>query len=201
MNEDFKERRMLLLRHELGHWLVARHHKFAVGRIKVKVLMDRVGAYHPDGSSKIFPELTLTTDWNLKEEMIAYLESRMQVLYAGTAAQVIHLEGLSPEETTEILQTDGGSDLRTIQELMPMLLGLTRGDAPLGQSEEQRSEAIIIRIWEETQHVVQSLKEKLFWMASELEQQVFRAGTGYKFPLDELEALERQFDSEAASIA
>lgn len=201
MDEDFEERRMLLLRHELGHWLVARHHRFAVGRIKVKVLMNRFGAYQPDGSSKVFPELTLTTDGDLKAEMIAYLENRMQVLYAGTAAQIMHLEGLGPEETTEILQTDGGSDLRAIQELMPMLLGLTKGDAPLDQTEDQRSDAIVNKVWEDTQHVVHSMKAKILWIAGELEQQVIRAGTAYRFTLDELEALEHQFESEAAPVA
>ena len=200
MSDTFEERRMLLLRHELGHWLVAKHHNFTADRIKIQIIYRRP-SYLPNGSSKIFPVPVLTADGDVTQELITYLEQRIQVLYAGTIAQTIHLENLSSDETTEILLTDGAEDFRVAQELQPMLLGLLRkSGAPHEQTDQELTDQITEKAWVDAHLVIDGIKAKLIWMADELGKRVQETGIAYRFELDELKTLERRFASESATV-
>lgn len=199
MSKTFEERRMLLLRHELGHWLVARHHGFKVGGIEVMVMFGQDNLYHPYGSSKVFPEPSLTSGNHLKDELITYLVHRMQVLYAGTIAQTIHIDPLYDSERLDVLKTHGASDLRAVHELMPMLWGLNQESPEDGQTKVDRIDVIIKKGLDDTHLVVAGFKEKLFWMADRLAPKVPRTGEFFTIKLEDLVRLEREFHIEFSS--
>ena len=189
MHKSFEENKRGLLRHELGHWLVARRHNFQVGKIEVRIDING-GRYNAYGTSTIFPVPTLTNECYFKDEIIDYLERRIRVLYAGPLAHVFHLqdEDVEADEVKQIIDKVGESDLRTVSELEVMLIGLS-------QNEDHTKV-----LWDKTIDDLLILKDKLYWMADKLANEVQNCGTPYPFELDDLEALERKFESDAEPV-
>ena len=60
MINDFYNYKKELIRHELGHWIVAKELGFKIGDIKLRI-SGEFGTYGHNGSSKIFPEPFIDT--------------------------------------------------------------------------------------------------------------------------------------------
>jgi hypothetical protein len=106
-------------------------------------------------------------------------------------AHVFHLsdEDVAADEVKKIIDKVGESDLRTVSELEVILICLS-------QNEDHMKV-----LWDKTIDDLLIVKDKLYWMADKLANEVQHFDTPYPFELDELEALECQFDSEAAPVA
>ncbi|HGS4461940.1 TPA: hypothetical protein ACMDOB_001815 [Vibrio metschnikovii] len=50
LDEKYKEN---LIRHEIGHWLVAQKLGFSTGDIMIKIMVDTSGSHYHQGSSHI----------------------------------------------------------------------------------------------------------------------------------------------------
>ena len=189
---SFLDTRLAVIKHELGHWLVARHVGFNVDRIEVRVMLqtEKGGAkqYTQAGSSKVYPAPVITDTADLK----AYLEKRYQVLYAGIAAQ-IHGEELTPVETGQRMERYAASDLKVIYELAPLLRGMIYGEEVSHDETQAQYQEMLSPIWERTQILIEDLYPQIVWMAKKLEVHVTRHDANYPFPLDLLEHLANEY--------
>jgi hypothetical protein len=178
-----------VLRHELGHWLVARKLGFDTGDITIKIRQQSQA--HPpvqEGDSWINPAPVIK---NI-DDLTLYLEDRISVLYAGLAAQTHGLE-LDPVELGRVQEQDAATDLRIIRELVPVLRGTLHGPrVDQGTFSDQCLEALD-PIWGKTKDLIATLYPKLDWMADQMGQKVISSNKTYVFTLRDLEALEQNY--------
>ncbi|MBJ2345829.1 MULTISPECIES: hypothetical protein [Pseudomonas] len=178
-----------VLRHELGHWLVARKLGFDTGDITIKIRQQSQA--HPpvqEGDSWINPAPVIK---NI-DDLTLYLEDRISVLYAGLAAQTHGLE-LDPVELGRVQEQDAATDLRIIRELVPVLRGTLHGPrVDQGTFSDQCLEALD-PIWEKTKDLIATLYPKLDWMADQMGQKVISSNKTYVFTLRDLEAIEQNY--------
>lgn len=178
-----------VLRHELGHWLVARKVGFDTGDITI-MIRQQSPAHPPlqEGDSWVNPAPVIKS----VEDLTHYLESRISVLYAGLAAQTHGLQ-LDPVELGRIQEQDAATDLRIIKELVPVLRGTLHG--PRVDQETFSSECLEVLgpIWESTKNTIAELYPKLDWMADQMGLRVISSNKTYVFALSNLEALEQSY--------
>lgn len=170
INSQFKERRNSLIKHELGHWLTARHLGFDVGGITLRIdlAIDRRSNkpfFGHHGTAHIDPT-PIFKDLN---EVETYLINRLTVLYAGVAAQVMDLEDATEDLTTKLLNTDGASDLRVIQELMPIIQGIRSRHPTDRETRANDAQPIMHEVWDNARELVRELKPKFEILIPKLE--------------------------------
>jgi hypothetical protein len=185
----FKETLMKVLKHELGHWLVARHLGFAVGDIEILVwkLDEKKGGanqYVQDGSSRVIPEPILKS----LDELSDYLDKRIQVLYAGVAAQ-IHGQRLTEKEVGKIIELDAPGDQKTIEELAILVRGFIRDINTDPVILDEKTNEFITASWEKSQASVAELYPKIERMAAQMAR-MYKSGSRNVFELEDLEKIE-----------
>ena len=194
---SFVSARLRVIKHELGHWLVARYVGFRVGIIEVEVILhfDKGGIKHYGhrGSSKVYPAPVIAEIADLQ----AYLEKRIQVLYAGFAAQ-IHGEVLTPVETGQLMERDAIGDINVIRELAPLLRGILYGEETSVDVTQEQCEEMLDPIWDKTQSLIEDLHPQIVWMAEKLVAIVTRHGANYPFPLNMLEHYANEYENQIA---
>lgn len=178
-----------VLRHELGHWLVARKVGFDTGDITITI-RQQSQAHLPlqEGDSWVNPAPVIKNIGDLT----LYLEDRISVLYAGLAAQTHGLE-LDSVELGRIQEQDAATDLRIIRELVPILRGTLHGPRVDQETFSNEYLEALTPLWERTQKLIAILYPKLDWMADQMGKKVISSNRTYVFTLRDLEALEQSY--------
>jgi len=185
----FKETLIKVLKHELGHWLVARHLGFAVGDIEIsvhKLEEKKRGAnqYVQNGSSRVIPEPMIKSFDDLQN----YLDKRIQVLYAGVLAQ-IHGQGLNEQEVGAVIALDAPGDQKTIEELAILVQGWIREDNMDSDTLDEKTNEFITASWEKSQACIAELYPKIEKMAAHMAR-AFIPGRQNIFGFEDLVQLE-----------
>jgi hypothetical protein len=192
---SFREVRLKVLRHELGHWLVARHLGFKTGNIEITVHQNDgprgSKVYVQEGTSMVFPDPVIKNT----DELKTYLEQRFQILYAGTYAQV-HGQNLTEEEIDQVMEVDAGSDLRVIRELAPILRGMQFGAEQGAEEFERQFQEITGPIKQKTQMLIAQLFPMIDWIATHLAPHVMKHGARYPFTPIHITDFEKLFPND-----
>jgi hypothetical protein len=118
-------------RHEYGHWVIARMLGFKPGEVTLRVL-NKEG--HHEGTSSIDTYRPLART----EEILDYLERRMQILFAGALAEApdAAMVGDDYVETTCFTSGGGAHDAGKIHELIALHINLSQpdGDDPMARA-------------------------------------------------------------------
>ncbi|MFJ7140662.1 hypothetical protein [Pseudomonas protegens] len=180
---------MKVLKHELGHWLIARHLGFTVGDIQITIIkLDKkksgANQYTHSGSSKVFLEPTLKTFSDLHN----YLDQRIQVLYAGVLAQT-HGQTLTDEELGNVIALDAKGDQEKIEELSILVRGWIRETDMDTTVLDQKTNEFITESWNKCKASIAELYPTLEKMANELAR-VYKPEHRNLYKLDQLEILE-----------
>ena len=183
-----------LIRHEIGHWFVAKKLNFEVGHIKLKVI-GSFGHYGHNGSSSIYPKVFIS---NIKDLDI-YLEDRICILFAGVATQAYFSENenWTHEDTQALLDTWGIDDQSKIKELSFIFRGiLFKEEESTKENELQQLQTINNRCWLKTTQIIDSNKEKIEYLVSKISQIMEELDKEYVITFDTLEnwLSERGFD-------
>jgi len=164
----FKETLIKVLRHELGHWLIARQLGFDVGDIEIEIIKideKKGGAnqYTHSGSSKVFLEPTIKTFSDLHN----YLDQRIQVLYAGVLAQT-HGQNLNNEELANAIALDAQGDQDKIEELSILVRGWIREPDMDSAILDEKTNEFITRSWNNCKASIADIYPTLEKMAHEM---------------------------------
>ncbi|MFN3769405.1 MAG: hypothetical protein ACK4TD_13625 [Ectopseudomonas guguanensis] len=193
ISAEFKKRRNSLIKHELGHWLTARHLGFPVGGITLRIdfaLLPRsqkpVFGHH--GTAHIDP----TPIFNDLGDVEAYLIDRLTVLYAGVAAQIMDIDDPSSDLTTELLNTDGASDLRVIQELMPIMQGIRSPCLTDRETRAADAQPIMQDAWDKARDLIEELRPKFERIIPKLEMRYTAYNKILEISPEELAAFESE---------
>ncbi|WP_440779953.1 hypothetical protein ACTACN_00825 [Pseudomonas syringae] len=189
---SFTDVRLKVLKHELGHWLMARHVGFKTGNIEItmhkKEGLRGSSFYIQEGSSRVYPDPVVKNTNDLKE----YLQKRFQILYAGTFAQV-HGKNMTDEEIDHELEVDGASDLRVIRELAPILRGMLYGPEKGDEAFEIQFQEMMAPIRQKTRILITELFPTIDWIARRLAPFVVKHGIRYPFTPIHITDAETQF--------
>lgn len=143
------EQTIRVVRHEVGHWLLAEYHGFKAGEIKV--MMPAKGGQY--GHS----EIELESDLTSTEQIKSYLRRRISVLYAGSLAESLGEDGKINRlyANNELEKGGATNDFKGIRELLRVLRGATLG-APGDKDKTTKQLATLgDEIWLQTVEVVE----------------------------------------------
>jgi hypothetical protein len=167
---DFHTYKKELIRHELGHWFVAKELGFARGDIRLKII-EQFGNFGHQGSSTIFPEPHID---NLKK-LDSYLINRICILYAGVATQLIFLndEEISSNKTESLLDSYGTDDNSKIQELLFIVRGIRfNKNEIIRENELNHRNEITDEAWKKCCSIIESKKKDIQHLCLKIDENI-----------------------------
>lgn len=114
-----------VLRHEFGHWVIARAKGFSVGDIEIR----------KDGAAAAVDLIPNIPDIAAG---VQFIERRLIVLYAGATAEALTAQGINFDKCKKLFETTATNDHAKIRELMRILVGMRQPGA-VTLSEFQKS--------------------------------------------------------------
>ena len=116
---NFSEYAIDVIKHEVGHWIVANRLGFKTGNITIQIVQRGQSFWH-EASTKIRPEPDVTNITDL----LVYLENRICILFSGVISQVLEKKNITSSTAADLLLTDGASDYEKILELIFIYRGI-----------------------------------------------------------------------------
>lgn len=178
MINDFNKKE--LIRHELGHWIVARELGFKIGDIKLNIFNNG-----HNGSSKIFPEPFIDTI----DELEKYLINRICVLYAGVISQLIFLDEKlrTAEKSAYLLNTYAADDHGKIMELIFILRAVRYEKHKISEKYEIiQKQDIVNEIWNKCYKIIEEKKKDIEHLTRKIEKEVTILNKEYIIKFDSL---------------
>lgn len=177
----FEEYRMNVIRHELGHWLMAGHLKFKRGGIRIKILSNGI-VYGHEGCVTVYPMHDLTSSNSIQK----YAEDRISILLAGVAAQLLFENVVSAIRCKKLLDEYGADDNGKIEELTNIVRGIVKAGSMSMENEIDHKKEIRTRCWVVAAEYLEKTKPILVHMSSCVADQITRANEEYSFEHDQL---------------
>ena len=161
----FEEAKESVVRHEVGHWFVAKVLGYKVDGIRI-LIVPYERSFDYEGSTKTYFEPTFTA----LEDVRDYLYNRITILLAGTAFQ----SSTDVKSPDEILQHGAVSDKNKFDELIRLLRAFEYPNANTRQNEHHQYNELRSRCWEriieinnEHEYTIDCLVEKIKGIISE----------------------------------
>lgn len=177
----FEEYKMGVIRHEIGHWLMAEHLNFNRGGITIKIIDTHSTRAH-SGSATIYPMHSLTSH----ESIIKYLEDRISILFSGVIAQLLFEVDQSSKRSEELLDEYGADDNGKIEELTHIVRGITRAGTMSVENELDHKKEIREKCWKVAAIHIEKSKTILEKMSSSVAKKTVRANIKYEISFDQL---------------
>lgn len=133
-----------VVRHEIGHWYVAKTLGFDVGEIRIYL---KKMAQHE--SHEAHAHINLHTSLNNKEDISEYLVRRVSVLWAGVIFQSVS----DKRSVEKIIETDGISDHSKLRELCYILRGMRFPSDTKIEKELEQINAVYDETWEKAKDI------------------------------------------------
>ena len=160
---DFNKYKANVVRHELGHWFVARSLGFDVGEIRIKIRHElRVPLFHTASS-----HINLHPSLQTLEETSDFLMKRMSVLWAG----IVFQSSLDKRPVEDIRDTDAAIDYANIQELAFVVRGIRFPNDNVPSKELDQRQSIYDECWRTASAIIDAnflMLERLSTKVSEL---------------------------------
>lgn len=179
----FPEYRNGVIRHELGHWVVARSLGFDVGGITIRILGGSHGSLGHQGSAQLFPMPALST----LEDVLQYTEDRIAILYAGVATQAMFEKDIDAAGIETMMATDGMGDRSNIQELLHIARAIAHPVTRTSGNELEQTKEILERCWVRANEILEAHRTRISGMANRLRKQVVACDVEYAFTAAELD--------------
>lgn len=177
----FDEYKMVVIRHEIGHWLMAEHLNFNRGGITIKIT-NNYHIYTHNGSATIYPMHNLTSH----ELIIKYLEDRISILFSGIIAQLLFETDQSSKRSQELLDEYGADDSGKIEELTHIVRGITRAGTMSVENELDHKREIREKCWKTAATYIEKSKDILDKMSLRVAENIIKTNIKYELSFDQL---------------
>jgi hypothetical protein len=134
-------------RHEAGHYVAARVLGFNAGAITLEL---RPAKQHQGGAA-----ITLAVPVKSVDDVVSYLERRIQVLYAGALAETMEVDQVDEKKACEVLEAEASQDAAKVREYVLLLRNIRFPDTPAGMAKPELDE-ISQKLWLKTIELVKS---------------------------------------------
>jgi len=116
---NFTEYTIDVIKHEVGHWVVAKILGFKTGDITIQITHNgKLFGHEASANIRPEPEISNITD------ISSYLENRICILFAGVISQAIGKTDISETSAADLLLADGASDYAKVTELVFICMGI-----------------------------------------------------------------------------
>jgi hypothetical protein len=171
---NFPEYAIDVIKHEVGHWIVANRLGFKTGDITIRIVQEGHSFGH-DASANIRPEPDVTNITGLLE----YLENRICILFAGVISQVIEKKNITKSTAADLLSTNGASDYQKIIELVFICRGIRFSGKITEENELIHRNAITSEYWKKADELVQNNKDSIAFISQKIARIVVQPGKTY----------------------
>lgn len=161
VQQIFRERALLVAKHEFGHWLMAARLGFAPGDIEITIT--HLGQGHYGGASIMLDEETKSI-----ENIQLYIRRRIAVLFAGCLAESLSADGkVNREYAIDQLEgATGGAkdDFSKIRELLRVLRNIEYPTPKSSDQHAQQLKALQDPIWNMSDEIIEQDREIVLGM-------------------------------------
>ena len=168
-----------VIRHEVGHWVVAKLLGFQVGEIKIHIKQNHLGIYHEAHSHiDLHPVLKSLND------VEQFLLSRVSILWAGVMFQTES----DKRKIEDILATDGVSDNNKLRELCYIIRGIRFPDDTSQENELEQIQSIYDECWGNAALIHNENEDAINALVGEINNKVINSNHPYIFTPETLES-------------
>jgi len=177
----FDEHKIDVIRHEVGHWVLAKYLGFKTGDIEIEILENNKFHGH-NGAAKIFPE----PDINNLDTLYKYIDNRICILFAGVISQILEKNNSNERTAAILLETDGADDYKKIQELLFIARGVRFSGSIQESSELDHRNLIQKECWEKSDFLVKENKDLILFISKKIAQEIVLSNKCYLFKEERL---------------
>jgi hypothetical protein len=169
--------------HEAGHYVVARVLGFKTGSLKLQVI-DMNGGHI--GGSVLQPRRALSN----VDEILDYLEDRIQVLYAGALAQSLSNGKIDDKVAVSVLEEGGGqTDFAKVRELLHIIRNIRFPNAKDEAEAQSGLDKINDDLWGRTIALVEKDHQLICGLGGRLASELKVIGQEFEISEAEIETL------------
>ncbi|MBS0368910.1 MAG: hypothetical protein JSS57_06905 [Proteobacteria bacterium] len=177
----FSDYKIDVIKHEVGHWVVAKFLGFRIGDIQIEILSDRRSLWHT-ATTKIQPE----PDINNLDSLLKYIEDRVCILFAGVISQVLDKPNTNEETAANLLDTCGADDNGKIKDLLFISRGITYSGSILESNKIDHINAIQSQYWKKANELVRKNANTILFISEKIASVVDSRNKRYLFRQEEL---------------
>ena len=171
---EFEEYKIDVIRHEVGHWVLAKCLGFRTGDIAIEILRHG-NSYGHNGAATIFPEPDIS---NLNA-LYEYIGNRICVLFAGVISQTLEKFNINDTTAANLLEIDGTDDHNKIRELLFIARGIKFSGSIHESSELEQVDLIVKECWEKSDHLVKEHRTSILFISEKIMQQLVSSNKKY----------------------
>ncbi|OHX37813.1 hypothetical protein BJL95_08430 [Methylomonas sp. LWB] len=186
----FPEYKMDVIKHEVGHWVIARQLGFKTGKIEIEILSNRSSMGHM-ATATICPE----PDINGLDPLLKYIECRVCILFAGVISQLLDKSNKTESTAAALLDTDGADDKGKIKDLLFIARGIRFSGSIHESNEHEQMNALQKAYWERANDLVLDNRETILSISEKIAPIVSSRNKRYVLQEDQLKSW---FDHAAA---
>ncbi|WP_405128679.1 hypothetical protein [Pseudoalteromonas sp. PB2-1] len=161
-----------VVRHEIGHWYVAKVLGFDVGEIRI--YLKKMAQYE---SHEAHAHINIHPSLNKKEDISEYLVRRVSVLWAGVIFQSVS----DKRSVEKILETDCISDHSKLRELCYILRGIRFSTDTKIENELDQINAIYDETWEKAKDIYNSNEAEIERLVKKVCSEIKEWNRNYEF--------------------
>lgn len=174
VSDKYKEN---VIRHEVGHWYVAKSLGFDVGKISIYFKKEaQYESHQAHAHMNIHPSLSSI------EDIDDYLIRRVSILFAGAMFQSVS----DKRPVEKILDTNGVSDHSKLRELCHILRGIRFPNDIKAAYELEQMHKIRDEAWEKAKHIYNSNEVEIECLVERICSEVEEWNKNYVFSSDRI---------------
>lgn len=177
----FSEYKIDVIKHEVGHWVVAKLLGFKTGEIRIEIISNCSSMGH-FAAATIRPE----PDLNSLDSLLRYIENRACILFAGVISQVLDKPDKNETTAATLLDTDGADDKGKVKDLLFIARGIRFSGSIQESTELDHINILQAEYWKKANELVINNEETILFISKKIAQIVSSRNKCYVFRDEEL---------------
>jgi len=175
MNFDLYKR--IVIRHEVGHWAVAKLLGYEVGKIEIRIDHSPQGfGHHASAHIKLHPSFKSIRD------IESFLINRVAILWAG----IIYQSTVDERSVDEVRDTDGANDHQKLKELCFVIRGIRFPEQNSQEFEHEQLKSINDECWNKAKQLIETNSDAIKRLANQIERKVSKCNVNFTVQLHDL---------------
>lgn len=177
VNMDFDAYKSKVIRHEVGHWVVAKVLGYEVGEIAIRI--NQVAQF---SSHNAHAHIDLHPSLRSINEIEQFLIDRISILWAG----MFYQSTIDNRRIETIRDTDGANDYSKLRELCFILRGIRYPENDSRDTELEQMKNIADECWSKAKEIINTNNIACERLSKRISQRVTESNVRFEFNFDKL---------------